>query len=267
MQMNRMVVTPEMATQWLRDQNTVNRPVSMASVTKYAADMAQGQWRDTHQNAIAFFEDGVLADGQHRLMAVVRSGLAVQMYVAFGLSRSDAMAIDQGRTRSASDALKISGMISEHGHISYAVAMVRLVNSAERPTKKNMTVQEIGAAIEKMNDGIAYALENLTAANGGVKNAVVRAAVAVAYYRVPRHVLDQFCRIMISGMPEDGKDATVITLRNKMMMATHARGGSARLDYYRMTLRFIDAYCKGQVLTRAVSAQHNAFQSGAFNVE
>jgi len=267
MQMNRMIVTPEMASQWLRDQNTVNRPVSMSSVTKYAADMAQGQWRDTHQNAIAFFEDGVLADGQHRLMAVVRSGLAVQMYVAFGLSRSDAMAIDQGRTRSASDALKISGMISEHGHISYAVAIVRLVNSAERPTKKNMTVQEIGAAIEKLNDGISYALENLTAANGGVKNAVVRAAVAVAYYRAPRHALDQFCRVMISGMPETTKDATVITLRNKMMMATHARGGSARVDYYRMTLRFIDAYCKGQVLTRALSAQHNAFVSGIFNGE
>jgi len=70
MQITRMNVTPEMAQSWLDAANTGNRTMTRRVVSKYADDMIAGRWIDTHQNAIAFYDDGSLADGQHRLGAV-----------------------------------------------------------------------------------------------------------------------------------------------------------------------------------------------------
>lgn len=71
------VVTPALAKQWL-EKNTNNRNVNFAKVKKMAKDMREGHWDTTHQG-IAIATDGTLVDGQHRLMAVVESGVTVRM--------------------------------------------------------------------------------------------------------------------------------------------------------------------------------------------
>lgn len=73
------VVTPALAKQWL-EKNTNNRNVNFAKVKKMAKDMREGHWDTTHQG-IAIATDGTLVDGQHRLMAVVESGVTVRMNV------------------------------------------------------------------------------------------------------------------------------------------------------------------------------------------
>lgn len=111
-----MNVTPETASRWLKN-NFRNRPVSDGVVAAYAADMAQGVWMPTHQG-IAFNDRDELIDGQHRLMAVVKSRKTVRMMVTFGLKskiEGSAMTtmdcVDRGRTRSVADQLKI-----QHGY-------------------------------------------------------------------------------------------------------------------------------------------------------
>ena len=61
------LVTPEMAREWLT-HNTHNRPVSRQYVEKYARDMRAGRWHYTNQG-IGFDVNGVMTDGQHRLLA------------------------------------------------------------------------------------------------------------------------------------------------------------------------------------------------------
>lgn len=105
-------VDPGLAAHWLQN-NFRNRPVAEDVVAAYARDMVNGEWVSTHQG-IAFNDRDELIDGQHRLLAIIRSGITVSMLVTFGL-KSDIKgkevttmdAVDRGRTRSVADQLKI----------------------------------------------------------------------------------------------------------------------------------------------------------------
>lgn len=265
MQMTKMNVTPEMAKEWLSETNTANRSLSHHTVSRYATDMISGFWRDTHQNAIAFYEDGALADGQHRLSAVVKAGISVPMYVAFGLERSAANAIDQGRARKMSDVMSIMGVLSDGKYPSATVAMMNVIRTAEGATNGTPTAHQMAAAIERMKDGIDFSHKSLTTARGRIQSAPLRASLATAYYFVDRGSVADFAAVMCSGMPSGDADATVITLRNRLLLGRAMTGAKDRVDVYKMCLRFIRAYSSGKVLTMAKSGIELPFRTGAFD--
>lgn len=101
-------VTPAVAKRWLT-RNVRNRVIQQAVVDAYARDMESGAWQITGE-AIKFDTNGALADGQHRLAAVIKSNATVQMLVVRGLAPEAQNVMDSGRKRSASDALTLSGM-------------------------------------------------------------------------------------------------------------------------------------------------------------
>lgn len=100
-------VSPELAAQWLT-LNTNNRPLSKNAVQQLAAQIQRGEWQLTHQG-IAFDEDDVLIDGQHRLAAVVKASRAVPMTVTHGVPRTAFTVMDTGRKRTGRDALALVG--------------------------------------------------------------------------------------------------------------------------------------------------------------
>lgn len=102
-----VTVTPETAQRWL-DGNTVNRRIREAKVNQFARDMTAGHWHLSN-DAICFSPDGKLLNGQHRLTAVVRSGVDVVMLVARNMPPVAMTVMDTGSARSASDALKFDG--------------------------------------------------------------------------------------------------------------------------------------------------------------
>ena len=265
MQMMKMNVTPEMAKSWLGSVNVANRSISPQAVRKYADDMVNGAWRQTHQNAIAFYDDGMIADGQHRLAAVVASGVSVEMFVATGLPREHSAVIDQGRPRSAADAIRIASDGAMEKYTAYAVAIVRMVYAAEVQASASISVTRVWQLIEQMKDSIEYSCTSLVKAAGGTKNAPTRAAVAVAAMHLDHRKLDQFCRVLMTGMPECPLDQTVIAIRNRLMIETHKKGGSARIEIYKMVLRAIKAYDDGQILVKPRATSEIAIKSGLFD--
>ena len=101
-------ITPELAGEYLL-RNKRNRPMSDRHVSGFVKSINAGEFQLTHQG-IAFFEDGSLADGQHRLKAIVLSGKPVQMVVSYGVPFNASTSIDtQLRSRSYADALTIEG--------------------------------------------------------------------------------------------------------------------------------------------------------------
>lgn len=100
------IITPEMAESMLA-MNTINRHRSDKIVSRLAETINRGDWLTTHQG-IAIAEDGTLLDGQHRLAAIIRAGRAVRMLVFRGCDRDTFAVLDQGKKRSAADALHIS---------------------------------------------------------------------------------------------------------------------------------------------------------------
>lgn len=73
-------VTPELAERWLKN-NGKNRSISIPHVKRLATAMLSGKWSLNGQT-ICFDESGRLLDGQHRLSAVVMSGVTVEMVIA-----------------------------------------------------------------------------------------------------------------------------------------------------------------------------------------
>jgi len=95
-------VTPTMAQRWLDECNTQNRCKRGWWLEALCAAMLRGEWITTHQG-IAFAASGRLLDGQHRLEAIVKSGMAIEMLVVYGLDDAAFGAIDTGVKRTISD--------------------------------------------------------------------------------------------------------------------------------------------------------------------
>jgi hypothetical protein len=86
--------------------NRDNRRVRANVVSQYARDMTNGRWVFT--GAPVIVNGNRLLDGQHRLLAVVQSGVTVQAMVLYS-DESIHFAIDRGARRSLADELRWRG--------------------------------------------------------------------------------------------------------------------------------------------------------------
>lgn len=177
-----MDVTPVMAELWLQN-NVQNRNVSQDTVNAYVREMLNGRWLPNHQG-IAFDNRGALADGQHRLMAIVQSGCTVRLMVTFGLpSRVEGElmvgmdTIDRGKTRSVADQLKI-----QHGLKGGSVlAMIcnRLAAMCSPERTRRLSVGEILDIHETFRPEVDWLIKNRPKTHG-LKQAGVLAGFAFA---------------------------------------------------------------------------------------
>ena len=119
--MAKVLVTPDMADKWIKTNVENNRNINYATVATYARMMAEGKWYMS-PDYIAFDDKGCLFNGQHRLSAVIISGVSVWMNVDFGGYDDNSMAItDQGASRSATDIAKVLGYDAVYrSHVSQA---------------------------------------------------------------------------------------------------------------------------------------------------
>lgn len=88
--------------------NRANRIVNERRVARYAGDMLSGKWLMNGEPII--LGNNRLLDGQHRLLAIVRSGITVQVLVVSGVDERAFATIDTGRDRAAGDIFSIAGI-------------------------------------------------------------------------------------------------------------------------------------------------------------
>jgi hypothetical protein len=132
-------VTPGRAEQWL-GRNEKNRSVSKAKVDKLAAEMNRGAWT-VSPDAIAFAPDGRLLNGQHRLTALLRTGMVLDFLVVYGLPDESQLVMDDSKTRTVADQLY---MRDETNYVTLAGALAHLYrweqgaprNTTVRPTRR-----------------------------------------------------------------------------------------------------------------------------------
>ena len=107
-------VTPAMATEWLRS-NTANRKPSQAAVKRWAEIMRAHSWK-LCSDAIAFDINGVLINGQHRLMAVIESGMTQPFLVANNFPEDSKESCDIGKKRQLHEIMTIGGYSISQTH-------------------------------------------------------------------------------------------------------------------------------------------------------
>lgn len=100
-------ITPELAREYL-ERNTKNRPLNKRHGTQLAEAMSAGHWW-MNGEAVIFAVDGTLLNGQHRLWAIVTSGVTVDVMVVRGIDEEAFKTLDGGKKRSVGDTLSIQG--------------------------------------------------------------------------------------------------------------------------------------------------------------
>lgn len=98
-----MKITPKIASEWLADRWGEQRAVRQAHVVRLANDMTSGRFKISPDAILRV--NGKLANGQHRLEAVVRSGKAQWFLVMESTDEQLYKALDSGLRRTVADAL------------------------------------------------------------------------------------------------------------------------------------------------------------------
>ncbi|MCC9181161.1 hypothetical protein [Mycolicibacterium mageritense] len=123
---NTVAVSSLLAQKWIDQHNTRNRPVNERAVMRYQTDMESGRWAFA-ADPIRFDRDGVLLDGQHRLIALANCvpAMTIPFLVVRGLDPEAQDAMDQGHKRTTGQQLALHGVTNYN--VVAAAALVHLV--------------------------------------------------------------------------------------------------------------------------------------------
>lgn len=239
-----MDISPDMASEWLKIA-APNRGVSAMLVAQYARDMgAPGHWRITAET-IKFDESGMLIDGQHRLLAIVKSGRTIRNLVAFGLERAAQNVIDGGRKRSWSDQQRILG--NTNAPTISARAKQLLIIQRNLPRTPSLSFAEQDELVRSFQFEIEWSMVAFPSC-GGLGLAPI--ASAWAYARGATKVVDQWVASFVQGTDLKVGDP-IYRLRNALSVrTTRTAQGINRgtfMDRKKMTLIVLRAlYAKVQ---------------------
>ena len=135
-----MIVTPNMATEWL-EQNKRNRHIRQSHVDDLAQEIKSGLWKFDGAT-IRFDTEGNILDGQHRLWAVIESGLSIDTFVVLGLESDVFAVIDTGIVRTGADVLSRLDMTpQERRTASTAVAWIMRYRAKKCQSSLKLTVR------------------------------------------------------------------------------------------------------------------------------
>lgn len=157
-------ITPAIASIILEHFNDKNRILSTNIVEQLASDMKADRFRADNGETIILAKDGSLNDGQHRLSAIVKSGIAQIMTVAFGRSRESRLTVDTGLKRTTGHVLNLMG--TSHG-TTLAAAARKLESYRNSGTILNVSRVSNARALEVaqdelLNETSAWAHSNTT---------------------------------------------------------------------------------------------------------
>lgn len=210
-------ITPKKAEQYL-NSNNANRALRTGVVEKYADDMRNGAWTQCIA-PIAFYDDGEVADGQHRLWAIVESGTTQSFLVVRDLPRTAGLNIDTGLSRTLADNADISG--AARGTVTTGLLSVsRSIELGQRPDSGTSNTRKL-EILERHRDATSFAV------NQGPKGKYMMAAPVLAaigrawYYEKDKEDalarLKHFSAVMSTGFGNGDEDSAAITLRNTLM--------------------------------------------------
>ena len=169
-------VSPALAAGWLL-RNTRNRSVRLASVQSMARDMQGGRWIFSG-GVIGFDTNGVLVDGQHRLMALIESGTTQRFIVVPNLAPDAMSVVDTGSKRSTADVLSLSDDTITNP--SVVAATIRIAVSAEAGRLASNDVKATNGEITAWLNEHRNILEYTRRVSGSARHFDAPAAV-VAY--------------------------------------------------------------------------------------
>jgi hypothetical protein len=200
-------VTPDMAREWLAS-NTKNRKGRPCVVDKYARDMVEWKWMLTHQG-IAFDADGTLIDGQHRLLAICKANVPVQMMVTRGFEPHTMSMVDVGAGRRLSDIIRWE---TDDAWINskQTQALARFIYSEMMRINHSPSIRELIDFMRKYEPAMRYGYGFRNSHHKCGNAVMLTLAVATGVCNIPIRATQAFFDIVNSNiLPSDGTEYNV----------------------------------------------------------
>lgn len=243
------LVTPDMAAEYL-EANRNNRKLRKSLVNRLAADIAAGSYQLTHQG-VAFDDEGVLLDGQHRLAAIVQAGVACFVLVTRGLPRQSQLVMDDHAKRDAADSIHLA---TGADVTRDDIAIVRILHSLKVTSgDRQLTRAMLMEAVDRIRDGLAFAKPSIS--ERGTCAACARAGIVSAYYYVQDlERLRQFDRILLGRSMAEGPGEYAAQLARELIISgrlpTHVGGMMTRRSVLKKLQRLIHAFMSSERITK-----------------
>jgi hypothetical protein len=213
-------ITPEIASHYLKN-NKENRPLSTVTIENYADAMIRGEWM-FNGDAIRIDEDGNLLDGQHRLYAIISSGINIESLVIKGLPREVFSTIDIGRGRRKADFISLLGykyatQFAAALEILYIYRKNNFKFVHARAGKKNLSTQQIIELAAK-EEGLIESIKIIKKI-GSMQNILPPAIAAAFHYIVSEKEPERanlFFEQLYSGA-NLSPNSPILTLRNQQL--------------------------------------------------
>lgn len=213
MTMSYELITPERAKELL-DSQGVNRNISKSTVIAYTNDILGDNWDTETSNSIAIDRDGILRDGQHRCMAIVKSGKAEPMWVCRNVAKNGIY--DNNRRRSTRDQVQISSPDLEAIYRSnrYQTVAKAIINYGDG--RRTVTAMEIISFTKEHKSDLDGFFMNLPKSFvSKISLSVVFLGMFTAYMSgVDMNDINDFYQILCTGMSTKEEAFPIIAYRN-----------------------------------------------------
>lgn len=238
-----VLVTPEKAKELLK-RNRNNRSISDPRVRQYAEDMTAGKWQMNGQ-AVVTDINGDLKDGQHRLMAVVRSGVSVPMLLVEGVDEN-VVTFDRGRVRSALDIIRFAGYdrIVCNTQTVGCAKLDRLLREGTEVASDAWCKEWIDRHYAAV-DVVAHlcSAKSSQACRANVKFSPMMLAIIYAYEAgISSDELSSFVEAVRTGIVTSDDQTSAVVIRNDLMARRVPKNGAARSAWVVMFERAIYDY-------------------------
>jgi hypothetical protein len=182
-------VSPDLARKWL-NLARFNRDINYAVVSQYVRQINEGLWRRTHQG-VALTKTGVLIDGQHRLLAIIKAGQTVPMIVFVDEPEENFEFIDCGRNRSHLDMMRLSQR--NNALSSLHTSTVKAFLAGRFCSTTNWSAAEINREYDQYSLPINFIVALFQSEKDKkVNDPTVRGFLARAYYSVSHDRIIEF---------------------------------------------------------------------------
>jgi hypothetical protein len=243
-------VTPNIARDWLKS-NTENRSIKSSKVDQYARDILSGNWQVTHQG-IAFYNDGTLADGQHRLHAIIQSNTPIKTLVTMNLPKSTMSVLDVGKMREAHDIAKLG---SYPNWINpNTIAIVRALIGKLQNSKVTVSFAEILSYCTKYQRSIEFVNSIMSSKKKAVTSAIVGASYVCALEAgCSPDKIKRFAEIMYNGEINGPHENAAIRLRETLISNPNCWVGTEKFETAKKVHKCLHNFCNKTQMERLAS--------------
>jgi len=212
------LIDKKMATKLL-DMNTNNRKIKKNNLDLLVYELENGMFKFNGESIIVS-ESGVLLDGQHRLLAVEKTGVSIKSIIVWDVEDNTFGTIDTGSARSAFDVLnvnKIEGYALKAKLIKMYILSVKGKGITRRAKEYKVTNDEI-LEFAKRNDETLTDIARVSMRYYQKKRLLTTSEIGFFWHIFEsenRRMAELFFESLFGGLFASQKDPCYV-LRNKL---------------------------------------------------